>query len=41
VASEITTICPWKGVAHYHHVVLHGEVTGAAWSYPTPNQPAR
>ncbi len=35
--SSMTTLCPWKGIARYSHVVVDGvEVRNAAWSYPTP-----
>ena len=41
-ASETTTVCPWKGVAHYYHVVVNGEVSpDGAWYYPKPSPPAR
>lgn len=36
-----TTICPWKGVAHYYDIVVGGEVNKeAAWYYPTPSRAA-
>ena len=39
--SETTTICPWKGVAHYFHVVVDGgENADAAWYYPEPKPAA-
>jgi len=35
IASEHTSYCPWKGTAHYHHVVIDGqESTNGAWHYP-------
>ena len=35
--SDKTTSCFWKGTAHYHHVVVDGEVNeNAAWYYPEP-----
>jgi len=38
--SETTTVCPWKGVAHYFNVVVDGEENpNSAWYYPEP-QPA-
>ncbi len=34
-ASETQTVCPWKGTAHYFHVVVDGKVNeDAAWYYP-------
>ena len=35
--SEHTTICPWKGTAHYYDVVVDGQRNAnAAWYYPSP-----
>lgn len=40
--SETLSICPWKGMAHYHTVVVEGEENrDAAWSYPQPKNAAR
>jgi uncharacterized protein (DUF427 family) len=40
-ASEHTTICPWKGTAHYYDVVVDGAVNpNAAWYYPEPKPAA-
>jgi uncharacterized protein (DUF427 family) len=40
--SETTTFCPWKGTAHYYHVVVDGKVNkNAAWYYPDPFVAAR
>lgn len=37
-----TTVCPWKGTAHYYDVVVDGQVNpGAAWYYPEPKPAAR
>ncbi|MFT5752373.1 MAG: hypothetical protein ACI828_001202 [Flavobacteriales bacterium] len=34
-ASEMNSICPWKGKAHYYTLVVEGkENTDAAWFYP-------
>jgi len=42
VASRTTTVCPWKGTAHYYDVVVDGEVNhDAAWYYPDPKPAAR
>jgi uncharacterized protein (DUF427 family) len=42
VASTTTTVCPWKGTAHYYDVVVGGEVNrDAAWYYPDPKPAAR
>ena len=39
--SDHTTVCPWKGTAHYLDVVVDGEVNGnAAWTYPEPKAAA-
>jgi|TARA_B110000263_G_C15187315_1_gene454407 uncharacterized protein (DUF427 family) len=39
--SDTTTICPWKGTAHYYHVLVNGEVNNdAAWYYPEPKEAA-
>ena len=39
--SGTTTVCPWKGTAHYFHVVVEGEENSdAAWYYPEPKPAA-
>lgn len=39
--SPHRTTCPWKGVAHYFHVVVDGvHSENAAWSYPQPKEAA-
>jgi uncharacterized protein (DUF427 family) len=40
--SETHTICPWKGAASYHDVVVgkHRNVD-AAWYYPAPKEAAK
>ena len=39
--STTTSFCPWKGVAHYHHVTVAGQVNeDAAWYYPDPKDAA-
>ncbi|HEX2643024.1 MAG TPA: DUF427 domain-containing protein [Thermoanaerobaculia bacterium] len=39
--SSTTTVCPWKGTAHYYHVVVDGEENrDAAWYYPEPKPAA-
>ena len=39
--SDTITICPWKGVAHYHHLEVAGsENRNAAWYYPDPKPAA-
>jgi uncharacterized protein (DUF427 family) len=39
--SETTTVCPWKGTAHYFHVVIDGQRNAdAAWYYPEPKPAA-
>ncbi len=39
--STHTSICPWKGTAHYHSLAL-GDATNenAAWYYPEPKSAA-
>lgn len=40
--SDHRSVCPWKGTAHYHHVVAGGEVNqNAAWYYPEPKEAAK
>ena len=39
--SSTTTVCPWKGTAHYHSLVVEGaENRDAAWYYPNPKAKA-
>ena len=39
--SNHTTICPWKGTAHYHHLEVDGmRNENAAWYYPDPKPAA-
>ncbi len=39
--SGHTTACPWKGTAHYYHVVVNGQKNeNAAWYYPEPKSAA-
>ena len=39
--SETHTICGWKGVASYHHVVAGGQTSrDGAWYYPDPKPEA-
>ena len=41
VASDKTTVCPWKGTANYHSIVVDGaENPDAAWYYATPKDAA-
>ncbi|MEO8365744.1 MAG: DUF427 domain-containing protein [Pseudoxanthomonas sp.] len=40
-ASDHTTVCPWKGTAHYYDVVVGDAVNAnAAWYYPEPKEAA-
>ena len=40
--SDHTSVCPWKGTAHYYDVVVEGNVNqNAAWFYPEPKDAAR
>jgi uncharacterized protein (DUF427 family) len=39
--SDTTSVCPWKGTAHYHSLVVDGATnTDAAWYYPAPKDAA-
>lgn len=39
--STTTSVCPWKGTASYHDIVVGGETNaGAAWYYPEPKPEA-
>lgn len=39
--SDHTTECPWKGTAHYYHVVVDNQRNeNAAWYYPQPKAAA-
>lgn len=41
-ASDHHSVCPWKGTASYHDVVVDGEVNqNAAWHYPDPKDAAK
>lgn len=41
VESAKTTLCPWKGTAHYYSLVVDGETnTDAVWYYPEPKPAA-
>lgn len=40
--STTKTLCPWKGIARYHHLSAGGaEIPDAAWYYPHPSPFAR
>ncbi|WP_419807854.1 DUF427 domain-containing protein [Sphingomonas sp.] len=40
--SSTTSVCPWKGTAHYYSLYVDGaENRDAAWYYPEPNQKAQ
>jgi uncharacterized protein (DUF427 family) len=40
--SSHTTVCPWKGTAHYYHVDVGGmKNENAAWYYPEPKDAAK
>ena len=39
--SSHTTVCGWKGTAHYFDVVVDGQVNAnACWYYPEPKDAA-
>ena len=40
--SDHTSVCPWKGDAHYYDIVVDGKRnSNAAWYYPMPKDSAR
>ncbi len=40
-SSATTSVCPWKGTAHYHSLFVDGqENRDAAWFYPEPKDAA-
>ena len=40
-SSDHHTVCPWKGTASYHHVLVDGKRNeNAAWFYPEPKAAA-
>lgn len=40
--SGTTTVCPWKGVAHYYDLLVDGaDNRDAAWYYPDPKEKAK
>jgi len=40
--SETHTLCPWKGKASYHNLVVDGKTNkDAAWYYPEPSELAK
>ena len=40
--SSHTSICPWKGTAHYYHLEVDGmRNDNAAWYYPDPKPAAK
>ncbi|MGB2736432.1 MAG: DUF427 domain-containing protein [Candidatus Nanopelagicales bacterium] len=39
--SATTSVCPWKGTASYHTLMVDGETNpDAAWYYPQPKDAA-
>ena len=41
-SSEMTSFCPWKGIANYYHLIVDGkENPDAAWYYKEPKDAAR
>jgi uncharacterized protein (DUF427 family) len=41
-SSAHTSICPWKGTAHYYHLDVDGmRNENAAWFYPEPKPAAK
>lgn len=41
-SSETHTVCPWKGTASYHDLVVDGKINkDAAWYYPETKDAAK
>jgi len=41
-SSAHTSVCPWKGTAHYYHLEVGGmRNADAAWFYPDPKPAAK
>ena len=39
--SDTTSVCPWKGTAHYHSLEVDGATNrDASWYYPEPKDAA-
>ena len=39
--SDHTSVCPWKGTAHYYNLEVDGQTNAnAAWYYPEPKEAA-
>ncbi|MGL5540129.1 MAG: DUF427 domain-containing protein [Erysipelotrichaceae bacterium] len=42
VESNTTSVCPWKGEAHYYSLSVNGSLNeDAAWYYPAPKSAAQ
>ncbi len=40
--SLTTSVCPWKGLAHYYDVIREDDISkDAAWTYPEPKDAAK
>ncbi len=41
-SSSHTSVCPWKGIAHYYSLNVDGKANkDAAWYYPEPSGAAQ
>jgi uncharacterized protein (DUF427 family) len=41
IASDTTSVCPWKGAANYYSVQVDGKINAdAAWYYAEPKSAA-
>ena len=41
IASDTTSVCPWKGIASYYSVSVNGKINAdAAWYYADPKPAA-
>lgn len=40
--SNLTTTCPWKGIASYYNFIFEGEkLNDMIWYYPNPSEAAK
>ena len=40
--SDTTSVCPWKGMAHYYSLTVDGnDNSDAAWYYPSASDEAK
>ncbi len=40
--SDTTSVCPWKGTAHYYNILVNAKPNpDAGWYYPEPKEAAQ